>query len=29
MEGVEHNENIIAMSPEDYAAGKDFVKRKK
>ena len=25
----EHKENIIAMSPEDYAAGKDFVKRKK
>lgn len=25
----EHKENVIAMSPEDYAAGKDFVKRKK
>ena len=25
----EHKENVIAMSPNDYAAGKDFVKRKK
>lgn len=25
----EHKENIIAMTPEDYDAGKDFVKRKK
>lgn len=25
----EHKENVIAMSPEDYAAGKDFVKHKK
>lgn len=24
-----HQENVIAMSPEDYAARKDFVKRKK
>lgn len=24
-----HKENIIAMTPEDYDAGKDFVKRKK
>ena len=25
----EHKENVIAISPEEYAAGKDFVKRKK
>lgn len=25
----EHKENVVAMSPNDYAAGKDFVKRKK
>ena len=25
----EHKENIVAISPNDYAAGKDFVKRKK
>lgn len=25
----EHKENVIAMSPEDYAAKKDFVKHKK
>ena len=25
----EHKENVIAMSPEDYATRKDFVKRKK
>ena len=25
----EHKENVIAVSPEDYAAGKDFVKHKK
>ena len=25
----ENKENVIAISPEDYAAGKDFVKRKK
>ena len=25
----EHKENVIAMSPEDYAARKDFVKHKK
>lgn len=25
----EHKEDIIAISPNDYAAGKDFVKRKK
>lgn len=25
----EHKENVIAMTPNDYAAGKDFVKRKK
>lgn len=25
----EHKENIVAISPEEYAAGKDFVKRKK
>lgn len=25
----EHKENVIAMSPEEYDAGKDFVKRKK
>lgn len=25
----EHKKNVIAMSPEDYAAGKDFVKHKK
>ncbi len=24
----EHKENVIAMTPNDYAAGKDFVKRK-
>ena len=24
----EHKENVIAMSPEDYASGKDFVKHK-
>lgn len=25
----EHKENVVAISPNDYAAGKDFVKRKK
>ena len=25
----ENKENVVAISPEDYAAGKDFVKRKK
>lgn len=25
----EHKENVVAMSPNDYAAGKDFVKHKK
>ena len=25
----EHKENIVAISPNDYVAGKDFVKRKK
>lgn len=25
----EHKENVIAMTPNDYAAGKDFVKHKK
>ena len=25
----EHKENVIAMTSEDYEAGKDFVKRKK
>lgn len=25
----EHKENVVAMSPNDYVAGKDFVKRKK
>lgn len=25
----EHKENVVAISPEEYAAGKDFVKRKK
>lgn len=25
----EHKENIVAISHEDYEAGKDFVKRKK
>ena len=25
----EHKENVIAITPEDYAAGKDFVKHKK
>ena len=25
----EHKENVVALTPEDYDAGKDFVKRKK
>ena len=25
----ENKENVVAISPEEYAAGKDFVKRKK